>query len=639
MSKKGGNFLEVNVEKIVIGIVALVCVWLCISRLIFSPNKIKYEAKSFSPGQIDLYVYEKAQQLNKKLKKPPEPAPRREEKSEDFIALLNCTVRDIDLSVYPPIPPYIAEQEKERRYFAPEINNIEDVKAEHIRAVAYVPVEAVSEQRTYDDVQAEPNDIDLVTVEAKFDVEQLRDNYYESFAGPGVEQAWRDPCLIKPVFAAVQLQRQHLLPDGSWSSWQSIPRTKIDNRKTMFQVIEDVNELPPGGLKVRLLQFDNPNIQKDLLQPRAYAIASTNEEWFPPSLHEKYLHKVRETKLRERRQEREKAKEQRQREREQARTERLSRMTVQRSPATQDGSIENAGAPDESTARTSRTMPRQARQTRLERLRERERQKQVSETPQVTSKPKSTIADVYEELNDILLKPDSDLTQMQQPLTFWAHDDTVEAGKTYRYRIRIGVFNPIAGTEQFEDKDKNLKNKVVLWSEFSSPTSTIQIPKTLYFFATKVQEAAKRVEVIVCRYLLGHWYSKSFPAHPGEVIGTVAKYQPLEPETNVVVPKRIDYSTGAVLIDVVSVKDWQKIKTLRQRLYMEMLYSFDGTNIEHMPVGMRFWDDDVKLKFNEISTSLKQAKQPWRPRGTQAYKATTPVPSVDEGLMEFPPQY
>jgi hypothetical protein len=637
MSKKGGNFLEANIEKIVIGIVALACVWLFISRLVLSPNKIKYEGKSFSPGKIDTYIYEKAQLLSKKLKNPPEPAPERKEQNADFIAVMNSAVRDVDLSLYPPIPPCIAEQEKERRYSIPKINNVENVKVEHIRAVAYVPLEDISEQQTYDNVQAEPNDLDLVSVEAKLNVEQLFDNFHESFAGPKVQQSWRDPCLATPVFAAVELQRQLLLPDGNWSGWQVIPRTKIDNRKIIFQNIEDVDKLPPGGLKVRLLQFNNPILQKNLLQPQAYAIASTNEEWFPPSLHRKYLYKVREMQLLERREEREKAKEERDREREQARTERLSRMSEQKKPATQqDGFTDSGSTLDDSTTRTSRTT---LRQTRLERLKEREQQKQEPQTPQVPGKPKSTIADIYQELDDILLKSDTDFSQIRQPLTFWAHDDTVEAGKTYRYRIRIGVFNPIAGTEQLEEKDQDLKNKVILWSEFSNPTTVVQIPKVLYFFATKVQEAVKRAEVTVCRYVLGHWYEKSFPVHPGEAIGTIANYQPLETETDAVVPNIIDYSTGSVMIDIVSVKDWQKIKTLRQRHYTEMLYSYDGVNIEHMPVGMRFWDEDTKSKFNEISTNLKQAKQPWRPRGTQAFRTTTTTPSVDELPMELSPKY
>ncbi len=37
---KIGSFFEEHIEKIVLGIVGLVCVWLLITRVIFSPNEV-----------------------------------------------------------------------------------------------------------------------------------------------------------------------------------------------------------------------------------------------------------------------------------------------------------------------------------------------------------------------------------------------------------------------------------------------------------------------------------------------------------------------------------------------------------------------------------------------------------------------
>jgi subfamily B ATP-binding cassette protein MsbA len=69
----------------------------------------------------------------------------------------------------------------------------------------------------------------------------------------------------------------------------------------MFEIIENVEELPAGGIKVRLLQFDDRQIKVGLLQPEPYQIASAKEEWFPPSLHKEYLEYQREIDAQEKR--------------------------------------------------------------------------------------------------------------------------------------------------------------------------------------------------------------------------------------------------------------------------------------------------------------------------------------------------
>jgi hypothetical protein len=196
-----------------------------------------------------------------------------------------------------------------KEYHLPSIGEVKDVGVEYIRAVAYVPTQMVTEQAPYDKVAHEPNDIDLVTVEAKFDVADLYRRFFASFAGEDVrEEIWRDPCLARPVFAAVQLQRQEFLGGGTWGGWQDVPRSNIDYHKRLFQIVEKAEELPPGGIKVRLLQFNDKQVMMDLLQPPAYQIASAKEEWFPPSLHARFIDLQRKEDLEAKRQETEKEK-------------------------------------------------------------------------------------------------------------------------------------------------------------------------------------------------------------------------------------------------------------------------------------------------------------------------------------------
>jgi hypothetical protein len=246
---------------------------------------------------------------------------------------------------------------------------------------------------------------------------------------------------------------------------------------------------------------------------------------------------------------------------------------------------------------------------------------------------------------------------------FWAHDDTVEPENTYRYRIRLGVFNPVAGTNQLDQRDKSRADEAILWSGFSDTTEPVDIMGRMYFFANNVHEANKTVTVQVSRLALGHWYSQDFPVRQGELVGESREYEPPEPDrrstlgaagvrnpaTAVLgsvgrgvgpgvagpgvssrmstfggsqdmsnIPEYIDYATGAVLVDAVRVSDWSPGRPMRERLYYDMLYSFDGINIMHMPVGRTNWPKDLVAKFGAIAKLEREPQEPFKAFGQGA---------------------
>ena len=331
MTEKGGSFFERHIEKIVWAAVGVVCFWLLITRVLFSPNYVSYDNKKFGPGNIDLYISNQAELLEHRLNRNPEPVDTYDRKIDKFIAKVDSAI-DIDVRLGPPQPPYILSSVSDnRKYRIPLIGEVNGVAIEHIRAAAYVPIEKIDEENSYDRAKHKPDDIDFVTVESKFDVARLAENFYESFAGDDVQEEWRDPCLAKPVFTAVQLHRQELLADGSWSAWQMVPRTKIDHRRRLFEIIEEVDKLPPGGIEVRLLRFDESQARTDLLQPEAYRIASAKEEWFPPSLHKKFVKVQGEIEAQEMRETREAERKKRETKLEEARTRRDETRPGQRS--------------------------------------------------------------------------------------------------------------------------------------------------------------------------------------------------------------------------------------------------------------------------------------------------------------------
>lgn len=685
---KIGSFFEEHVEKIVLVIVGLVCVFLLITRVIFSPNEVLYGDEKYSPSAIDEKVYEEAELLSRKLKEPPKEPPAYTSKLSEFTALLNSSISDIDVKLWPQVP-YAIEgiREKGGRYRLPRIGEVNDVAVGYIRAVAYVPTVPVTAEEPYDKAPHEPNDLDLITVEAKFDIEGLYKRFRYSFVDDVAEE-WADPCLAKPVFAAVQLQRQELGEDGNWSDWRDVPRSKIDHYGKLFEIVEDASSLPAGRLKVWKLRFDDPQLQIDLLQPEAYQIASAYEEWYPPTIHVKFLEMQRKEEIEERRKEREEDQE------------RNGRSDLRRTRSTRAGAgvrggrlsrgVSDIGGMDgvyggvgqDTRRRSSRTGSSRRRSTNdvsggygtgLTDRRSRRSRDSRSRTDSglgaydeyfpgmqgdgLTRRGPS-MNDVYDEFDKIRLTWRTPLEKMKDPLVFWAHDDTVEPRKSYRYRIRLGVFNPVAGTNQLSEQDISRKNEVVLWSEFSDVTEPIEIPGRLYFFAKHILEAANVVTVQVSKYVMGYWNSEDFKVSHGEVIGGVVENEPERPETSrldsrgrldsrmmldsrmgplirpedqAVTPETIDYSTGAVMVDAVAVNDWSGEKTLSTRRYYDMLYSFDGTDIAHMPIRTAYWAKDLQKWYGDIRLLEKEPREPLKAWGTGGRKRTRELQYEDYG--------
>ena len=664
------NFLEENVEKIILVVVGLVCIWLLITRVLFSPNMVSYDNGRFSPGAIDDYVYQQAELLRQKLDDPPEPLEPYEPRFGEFLARVDSAISDIDVSRWlqrPYVSSMSADTQRAGVYDLPRsIGEVNDVTAEHIRAAVYVPIQEITEQNPYDKAAHEANDIDFVTVEGKFDTAELYDMFYESFASPDVPDQWRDPCLARPIFAAVHLQRQELNGDGSWSNWQDVPRTRIDHYGKLFEIMEDVKDLPPGGLKVRILRFDDWQAQIDLLQPEAYQIASPKEEWFPPSLHKRFLVLQKEEEREERRQAQEEEQEEQRRDTTGLRRRRAPEGRIRGAPRGETyGGLSDAEGPygygTEGDTRTRRR-GRGGRMSeggayggregfgvgaRSPRMRTSQRDEASIERELLRRRElaiKRSTSGVYYDFRKIQMTYSTDLAKMREPLLFWAHDDTVEPMKSYRYRIRLGVFNPVAGGQE---------NDVILWSGYSDTTETVTIPGMLYFFAKDVQEAAKTVTVTVCKYVLGYWYSEDFAVRRGEMIGNVVESEPEEDEPyglgalgalgdlrdlgglgayagpydrfgggvvakeKVTEPEIINYTTGAVLVDIIAVNDWLSGRNMRARQYFDMLYSFDGNGIEHMPINRRYWAAESQTAFNEIRALLNVTKEPLRDFGSR----------------------
>jgi hypothetical protein len=194
--------------------------------------------------------------------------------------------------------------------------------------------------------------------------------------------------------------------------------------------------------------------------------------------------------------------------------------------------------------------------------------------------------------------------------------------KKYRYRKRIGVFNPTAGKGWFHGDDKDQADQVVLWSVYTDTTEEIRIDPMTYFFPINVARDKQSVSIQVSKFDMGNWQSHEFDVVAGELIGHSVEVkeeskadrkrkietdfadeydeydEPKEPEI-------VDFGTGALLVDIVEVSDWVGDSSLRLRRYSDVLYCLDGSSIERLPTKKSNWPKSLQSKFGKIRIAQK----------------------------------
>jgi len=665
---KIGAFFEAHVEKIVLVIAGVVGLWLLMAFVVMSSNSVTYDNMTFSPGSIDAHIYEKKARLVQAelgLSSTDSNEPYqsildgfidingvngsllegfKSSLPNGFQGLFTCSIGQIDSSVIPvvPVPTAIVKSDG-RQYTLPYVGSVTQVQAEHIRAAAYLPSEPVTDQTDYQSVNHDINDVDLVTVQARFDVASLRARFYESFAGGGLPKEWRDETMAKPVFAAVNLQRQTLLPGGTWSPWEDVRQIGTLPQTETYSVIEAASDLPAGGIRVRMIRLKEEVVRTNILQPPAYEMASTYEEWLPPEFHGKYQVERQKEAAKKRRDERES-------ERSNSRDTSNARGRSRGGQNTQQGMGRSAGGMGNemggrrgrrgaSTGGNDRNSMLGRGQTGNERGGRRGARGNarggVDELYGAMTGGRngllaeaSPLEKVFEAFEEIRLSPMKEFSRLDETV-FWAHDDSTEPGMQYRYRIRLGVLSPVAGLGHVAQQDIAYKDQVILWSDFSAVTGQVDVPKRLYFFANTYQEVSNSVSVEVAKFENGYWRSSMFSVKPGETIGRLVEIEPdkdeetlvgsrqmmrgmLEPE-----PEMVDFSTHVIFVAAERVIRWVGSKDLRpQKSSFDMYCSIDGMDIEKFAIGSKNWPESLSTAYGTVKRFQKEPIEDYRGFGS-----------------------
>jgi hypothetical protein len=114
---------------------------------------------------------------------------------------------------------------------------------------------------------------------------------------------------------------------------------------------------------------------------------------------------------------------------------------------------------------------------------------------------------------------DFDPSKFRDPIQVWAHDISVTPGKTYKYKMRYRIRNPLFGVSNVA-KNPSLANVFALLSADSEWSKPVTVPaKTNFFVARNITGNATSVQFEVFKWEDGVQHADMFSAAPGDAIG------------------------------------------------------------------------------------------------------------------------
>jgi hypothetical protein len=133
-------------------------------------------------------------------------------------------------------------------------------------------------------------------------------------------------------------------------------------------------------------------------------------------------------------------------------------------------------------------------------------------------------------------------------IAVWAHDDSVQPGKTYRYRLRVKLWNRYVGRRQALAEPAQA-DQVVLAGEWSLPSAPITVAPRQHFFVRGPVYGETAANVEVYTWHKGDWLKQDFKVKVGDVIGTAMDVKVGEDEKKAK-RERVDFCTNAIVLDV-----------------------------------------------------------------------------------------
>lgn len=594
MASKGSlSFIELHLEKALLGLAVLFLLGVGVRHLILEPNKVELGGEKLGPGELDEAIERQARELQTAVKNAtpstktiPEYARKLRERFEGGLFA----------SDDPNAPVLTKRLEVPARFGSPVPVLEEGTDEEDVVVVTPLKPTALAVrtgislvQRTQTTIAAAgfetvggpadedegPAELSWVTVGGYFareaqQLEMLASNY----------AAYR----AKPYVAGVDVQRQEMTADGTYTDWEDVtpgkamPKVDIPPPVIDDKTGEVVNQ---AELEQKFEAIKQAQLQ--ILQPPFYPVEA-GDDWDTPPLAGLDTEDEEEELELAAKPEAETPAE-RERPREPARPS---------APPSGRSNPRGAAAPPPSNPRGGggRMAPPQAAPTggddeaaqpsaakqakeQLKNARKALREKSWVEAERLARSvidrgeaSKGEQAAARKIINDARRAqaradrkaqarsgsqvPQELLTNPEKEgeVALWFHDDSVTPGKTYRYRMRVKLWNRYVGRRS-SLRDPTQARSALLVGDWSLPSPPVTVAPRQHFFVggPAIGEPAARVEVY--NWYKGNWLKEDFKVRAGDIIGGVVETRTGELDRDARPKKeKVDFSTGALVLDV-----------------------------------------------------------------------------------------
>jgi hypothetical protein len=153
---------------------------------------------------------------------------------------------------------------------------------------------------------------------------------------------------------------------------------------------------------------------------------------------------------------------------------------------------------------------------------------------------------------ELVLVPDMAAQINGSLLESWFHDESLQDGVTYYYRVRLVLANPLFSYTKDVAKEADAKPVTINtpWSDWSEPVSARRATE-FFFLSTSAERQEASVMVYAQKW--GQRVKRQFTVKPGEMIGQEVSISMtgLDGKTQATT---VDFRTGVLFLDA----DWDK---------------------------------------------------------------------------------
>ena len=581
---KGITIWEEHLEKIVLGLVALVLLAALAYVVLAKPNTTKVGSQDLAPGEVNAEIMQKANDLGLRLQASTavtEFDGVEAASADAFIASLDSSVSpDGALKrTSPALASLLLPEEVgsvDVLYYEPAIDApmMASPVVQTIDTVVDAELDRVPELSSR--FSGSPLDIAWTTPVARIDLAGIRRELEgaDSQASPPREQIPSNWFNSRPYILDVVFERQTMQPDGSWSVAEVVP--PVFGARTIRDELADTSQHGASFREDVTINLEDPLVQQEIMQPEFYETVNDGVELQGLAMEtsEDMPAQVGKTEQEIREQQRIRALELRLRDLTSKRGRIKATLDELGGPLEEDEQQDEgrggrggrgdrggrggggAGGGDGPPGFGGGGMGRRSGDTQTSKANKRKR---IAMTKQV-KKLDQDIKDIQEEL--IALDPTSRdmIAQVEaaeeasitdvvtdEAAFAWTHDLGVEPGGVYRYRATVRILNPLfARGRQLLEAQRGLAEEFALDSMPSAWSEPVTVdPQVQFYFVRANREnggiglGEARVELY--RYFDGQQRTDQVTVEPGERIGGF--------ETVDGVP--IDFTTDWYLVDIV----------------------------------------------------------------------------------------